>query len=598
MAIQVPQYNEPQVGLRSPSLPRARAPESLEAFGGGQSSARLANATQGLAETVQGIEVKERQEARTNAINAQVIDFAGQMTMQENALQDKLQKVRGKDATEAFQGAMNDYDKWHEKALEEAQDPEVRQHISANYQRARESFYGRGMNYARQENDRYGKEVRLTYIDAQRQAAARNFDDNASVQGSIDNIRSTYQEMARIEGHPQGWVDKLAGDEKSGIRLSAIQSLHADKRDRDAKTYLDTFKSDLNEDDRKTALKLVDDGSYLGEAQREEERIMSANPKSLSEAMDLARKIDDPKLKDMVSDRVKDRWTLQKASEKQAYAEHLDLVTNEVIKRGSADNLLGGIKEADAMELREIARTVKFGQPKVSDPYILTHFEGLSVDEVAQYTDADMAMLLPKLNVGDHKAALNRRQSARDAMSGNGKAKTEWNSAFSRQEKIVEALASYGAAGIQKGETLKDFQRKSKSMFSGSAKLDAYIDFRQKINDWTLEYHTLNGENPPEKEVEAEITREAFRRFKKVGIHKSFGTDPRTPISQLTDAQFANAYPLEVAGSEWNEQIEYIKSLQVHMGMEEATAKKVQKMLVAKRAGRMDLYEQFAREKE
>jgi hypothetical protein len=211
---------------------------------------------------------------------------------------------------------LKDYDKWHEKAMEDVQDPEVKLHVSENFRRAREHFYERGKHYSNQQNEVYADASSETLNRAEMESAARNFDDDKSVQKSIDAIRSNNEAFAQRKGLDKAYADGKTADIQSQIRLSVVDSLVNAARDQDAKTYLNTFTGDMNEDDRKKAVELVKDSSSLGTAQR----LVDAIPSGVteSEAFDLAKNIKDPHARKLAEQMIEHKYArMAKAEEAQ-----------------------------------------------------------------------------------------------------------------------------------------------------------------------------------------------------------------------------------------------------------------------------------------
>jgi hypothetical protein len=123
----------------------------------------------------------------------------------------------------------------------------------------------------------------------------------------------------------------------SQTHLGVIATLLAKDKDQAAQTYFDATKGEIDGDKQDGIIKALEEGSLRGESQRQADRIIQEGG-TLTQQREKARAIDDPKLRDLVEQRlehedaVSDR--LAREEEQQRMREGYDILdrTNDVTK--------------------------------------------------------------------------------------------------------------------------------------------------------------------------------------------------------------------------------------------------------------------------
>ena len=193
-------------------------------------------------------------------------------------------------------------------------DSDVLELIDTAAKKRSTELYKDSVNHEISELEQWEQQSKESYAKLNRDYAIENYQDPERVNDGIAK-----QELAiNLMADDQGWapaVRKAKLDEaKSQTRLGIVNQMIADGQDQIAKDFFDKFEGEFTAEDKLKATKLVEDASLMGESQRESDKIFLKH-ESMSDALDAARGIKDPKLRDETVKRVKDRFAEKKKAE-------------------------------------------------------------------------------------------------------------------------------------------------------------------------------------------------------------------------------------------------------------------------------------------
>ncbi len=166
------------------------------------------------------------------------------------------------------------------------------------------------------ESINYANSVTDEYLASERDAAAINFGSPERIGLSIERQRAAIADFADRNGKPPEWTSNKLREVESKTHMAVLERMLAGGDDRLAKAYYDANKEGFSlADDAKRAVSILEEGSVRGESQRISDSILG-EAKTLTEAISKTKDVSDPKLRDAVSDRVREGWNLKKVAEK------------------------------------------------------------------------------------------------------------------------------------------------------------------------------------------------------------------------------------------------------------------------------------------
>ena len=335
----VPTYSNPQV--RQQGLPNARVNTegaSLEAFGGGESTARLGQATQGLGKQAFDLVLQEKQKAD----EARATDAYQQTVSLKNDLFWNPQKgamtKKGKDAF----GVVDEYTTEFDKGANDIESELENEDQKALYRRMRgrekQELEGLLTKHTYQESQNYESETVKSTLATQQQDAVLNYTQPGKVQESIKMQQALIQSNGAKQGKPPELVDLEMKKAVSDTHTAIVNRMLANGQDMTAKQYYEGNKDQFDAKDITLVEKAVEEGSIRGESQRQSDQIV-AKAQDMPTALANARAIEDPKLRDATTERIKDFYSSQKVAERNAVEDLHRKATDIIDKTGNVDHI-------------------------------------------------------------------------------------------------------------------------------------------------------------------------------------------------------------------------------------------------------------------
>ncbi len=149
-------------------------------------------------------------------------------------------------------------------------------------------------------------------------------------------------DRANREGRSPEWVKEQVGDAQSKTHAAVVQRMLANGQDQAASEYYKSIKDQIGGGEVTQVEKALEEGTLRGQSQRESDKIV-AGSNNLTSALDQARKIEDPKLRDETTSRVKDFYTTKRMAENESKEQDYVGATNIIEKTKDFDNVPPGM---------------------------------------------------------------------------------------------------------------------------------------------------------------------------------------------------------------------------------------------------------------
>lgn len=325
----VPRYEPNQVQEQLTPRVQNNIQTSRETFGGGQSTAGVFGAVQGLAKTV--VDLKQRADD-TLKKEGDVIFSKLQIDTSTN-----LKMLKGKDSVNYEKVLAEQWDKGVEEILKNY-DGDAKEALSGIAQFRRMDLYKEANNHMVGEIDRYEAETHNSYLSALQNESVYYYQDKDKLKSNIEIQKAAIIDHGRQRGKDDVTIKTELDKAESGTHLKVLSRILNDQKDFDAIAYHKEFKDKFYGDDRKTASDLIEAARLRGESQKKSDSII-AKATDASQALEEARQIQDPKLRDETISRVKSYYNDKRQAENMSIEDLHRRSTDVIDKTGNVDDI-------------------------------------------------------------------------------------------------------------------------------------------------------------------------------------------------------------------------------------------------------------------
>lgn len=309
-----------------------------EAFGGGAAAQGVYNAVAGVGSEIQKIAIDEKNKADQLAVLDGDKDMSALQTdllygkngaknrLGKDAfgLPDEIQEKFSKGSQEIEKRLTNDAQRLAFKKQQASRSAELNRTVQA---------------HVSEQIKRFDDQTTESYIANERNAAALSFMDPSRIDISVERQRMAIQQYSDRNGLGPEYVKQKMLDVASKTHLGVIEQMLTNDLDLIGKQYYENHKADISADDALRIQRSLDESSLRGESQRQADKIFMSTS-NRQEALEEARKIQDPKVRDATEDRVNGMFSQKLQAEREAQDKiYLD-ATNIL------DGIKGGVKNA------------------------------------------------------------------------------------------------------------------------------------------------------------------------------------------------------------------------------------------------------------
>lgn len=364
MALEIPREQGPN--LRTQPISRIRPGILLDraSFGGGPEVAAAMGASSDLARgmaEISGHHVERAEEARFN-------ELAAQLAGEEVRLRTQLEKVEGLGALEASDRMLTDWDAFGEKLQGEAMTDRMRERLGSALALKKVSLQAFGEPYAQDQVKRYETQVLNERLDKE-EAIAIQSGDPLRAGLSIEEQYLALGAHARATGKSQEWLDNQVLSRESRIHGGLIGRMLNAGKDQDAQKYFEANKGRLTPVDLLRLENAVQDGSTLGDAQRQADLLFHGS-KTPDDAYAAAEKISDPKVRQLTERILEHRYDRQERAADRAYESAFEAAAKDVQGYAAAARTAGILAGAETPE--QAVGVERWNALKVKDQAVLT----------------------------------------------------------------------------------------------------------------------------------------------------------------------------------------------------------------------------------
>ncbi len=310
------------------------------------------------------------------------------------------------------------------------------------------------------------------------------------VDSAIKNQEAIIIDRANREGRSPEWVKEQVGDAQSKTHSSVIQRMLANGQDMAASEYYKSIKDQIGGGEVTQVEKSLEEGTLRGQSQRESDKIVGST-KDLTSALDQARKIEDPKLRDETTSRVKDFFTTKRLAENEAKETDYVGATNIIEKTKNFDNvppnLLVKMTPAERTSLRNYADNLREGKKPVTnwDDFYNLRTMASSNSTKTKFMQTNLMEYRPSLADSEFKELANLQAQLRN---GDEKAEKTLDGYRTDAQIVDGALTSAGFDATPK---------------QGTDDAKKVNQFRRKVDERIAQHQQNTGKKATNEEVQS-----------------------------------------------------------------------------------------------
>lgn len=468
---------------------RVRNAADSEAFGGGQSAQQVFQAGSQVADLGFKMAVEEKQKAD----NVAFTDARNQTIRAKNdAFWNPKTGVMTRKGKDAF-GVPEEYGAQFDKTTDDIENSlsnEAQKTAYRSFKEEQKTQFMEDINkHVFQEGQKFQAEVSETGLVTEREDAVLNYSNPGKVQSSIENQKAIIMDQANREGRAPEWVKEKIGDAESKTHASVLDRMLANGQDQAASEYYKTVKDQIGGGEITKVEKALEEGTLRGQSQRETDKIVSSHD-NMSTALDEARKIEDPKLRDETTTRIKDFYNTQRQAKNESKEQDYVGATNIIEKTKNFDNVPPGMltqmSPAERTSLRNYADNLREGKKPVTnwDEFYNLKSTASSQSTRQKFMQTNLMEYRPELADAEFKELVNLQTQMRN---GDDKAEKTLDGYRTDGQIVNDSLNSAGIDSTPK---------------PGSEDSKKVNQFRRKVDEKIAQHQQNTGKKATNEEIQ------------------------------------------------------------------------------------------------
>lgn len=357
MPITIPTYGQSEVTPNVVTQPHANESTPLQNFGGGDAVNEAGKAISGVAKVTNDIflaQKKQADDAKGQQVFADLTKFKNDLIYNP---QSGAMTKKGENALSVVGDYGKQFNDYSDQVSSGLQNDEQRAQFNHFKREVGNDLNTTLTKYTYGESQNLQSQIAETGVKTAQDDAILNYHEPGKIEESIKLQSNLLTNTFKRAGLPKEVIDEKVQSAKSATYAGVIDRMLVNGQDMQAKAYYNEVKDQIKAKDAVSLEKSLEAGSMRGESQRQSDKIYENND-SLSDALDDARKISDPKLRDETVKRVKERFSDDEAATKQDDEMRFRSASQILEKSGSLDSIppqiLGNLPSSQkrALEVR------------------------------------------------------------------------------------------------------------------------------------------------------------------------------------------------------------------------------------------------------
>ncbi len=273
----------------------------------------------------------ERERVKANQIA--VTSSAARLAQAAGALEIEAQAKRGNDSFDLPKTVRESYEKQADEIAGSLSNDDQRQAFQLERLQRGVSLDMTVQRHVAKERQAYDDGETKAYTDGAQSSAIANALDPVRVAAEMDRGAVRLTQWADRRGMGKEATDAALAEYRSDTHVGVISNLIDNEHDKQAKAYFDEVKDQIDGKVVGKLEKAIDDSTLRGDAQQKSDEIWATSGGDPDKALEAARKITDPKLRDETEKRIDGRIAESERAQRRA-TESVMIDTANLIDKG------------------------------------------------------------------------------------------------------------------------------------------------------------------------------------------------------------------------------------------------------------------------
>lgn len=394
--------------VRESILPNARVntQSSAENFGGGQGVEEITRSSESLLNTGMQIYKEEKDKADNSVTLNTKSKFLNDYNKLWNDPESGFASLKGKETAVKQKEYINKFDEIANKHMQSLSNDEQRAKFKEIVRGYKEDFNKRSQGHIFNEVTTYNNQESESNLKYNQEFAVQNYTVPGKVGESLENQYQIIDEFGERNGLPKSEIEMRKLQASSNTHYNVLNQMVNDGDYKKAQAYVKMTQDKVDSD---TALKmedLVSRGTLKGESMEITDSIVSQGL-SKREALQEARKIEDPNKRDSVVSRLKTRYAELDNFKKEDQFNTYNEVGKTILNGGSLDDLpeekVMKLSYKQLKEFQKYERDMKSGKTVETDLKVYHELERLASEKPNAFKQLPLTQYLTKLGESDFK---------------------------------------------------------------------------------------------------------------------------------------------------------------------------------------------------
>lgn len=385
-----------------------------------------------------------------------LLDADNQLAELSRSLETEARARRGKDALGAGTAVREGWTKGQSEIAGRLSNERQRMAFARRAQMREQSLFEQVERHAAAEGERYAQETTEAALALRVDEAVSRYDDPRAREHAIAEARIIVgMEAERMGLSPEA---RTLAEEKVVTRahVGVIERMLSAGDDRTASAYYAEHGAEIAGERRGQIEKALEEGSTLGEAQRQADQIIATAP-TRAAAMEQARAIEDPKVRQATTRELEVLFAARDRAEADDYRVRLERAADKVERGGTLTTAeRAGLKAQDRRTLDSWRKAKAAGESIETDWEVYYNLKRMASDPARRQSFAETSLLTYRTSLADteFKELVNAQAALRQ-----GKASPELDGYRTTLQIVDDGLAGIGVNPNAKKRNVEVFRR-------------------------------------------------------------------------------------------------------------------------------------------
>lgn len=449
----VPRYESTKLQTQIGPTPQLSPNAPAEAFNVGQSRQEVQRAQDRFANTLATVAMEEKKKAdqvRMLEFDSELSQFQTQLEYGENGIYTK----KGKDAFSIGASIQDAWDKKTSQMIESLSDDDQKNLAKQRVLQRWGNVYEGMQKHAFVEQQKYDASMTENFLRNSQNEAMESFANPKRIKQAIDDQKAEVEKFAKRNGLDEETKKLKLSETLNKTHALVISKLAESGNDIAAKHYFEANKDEITGEGEIQISKMLKEMSTRGESQRLSDSIVKG-AKSMTEAVEKTRDIENPEIRDATLSRVKEYYSTKKIAERDRIEDLHKYVGNVLIQNGGRiesipPNIMSQFSISEKKSVEEYAKYLSRGQEPTTKWDKYYSLKTMASNPATREKFADLNLMVEARPHLDDQRFVELTNLQTGLRSGNSKATATLDGYMTDKQIVDTTLKSIGITPKQK----------------------------------------------------------------------------------------------------------------------------------------------------